>query len=86
MNKYKVFGDKVVDYYINVEATSAEEAWDIASNAATTDWIQMETDNTIQVHFVDNELEEDTSNLLEDGYPSMNNDIVTVDKSDNTDI
>jgi len=81
MNKYKVFGDKVVDYYINVEATSAEEAWDIASNAATTDWIQMETDNTIQVHFVDNELE-DTSNLLEDGYPSMDNDIIISDKSD----
>ena len=81
MNKYKVFGDKVVDYYINVEATSAEEAWDIASNAATTDWIQMETDNTIQVHFVDNELEDET-NLLEDGYPSINNDIVISDKSD----
>lgn len=81
MNKYKVFGDKVVDYYINVEAISAEEAWDIASNAATTDWIQMETDNTIQVHFVDNELEDET-NLLEDGYPSINNDIVISDKSD----
>lgn len=81
MNKYKVFGDKVVEYYIDVESTSAEEAWDIASNAATTDWIQIETDNTIQVHFVDNELE-DTSNLLEDGYPSMNNDIVISDKSD----
>jgi len=81
MTQYKVFGDKVVDYYINVEAISAEEAWDIASNAATTDWIQMETNNTIQVHFVDNELENET-NLLEDGYPSMNNDIVISDKSD----
>ena len=81
MTQYKVFGDKVVDYYINVEAISAEEAWDIASNAATTDWIQMETNNTIQVHFVDNELENQT-NLLEDGYPSMNNDIVISDKSD----
>lgn len=81
MNKYKVFGDKVVDYYINVEAISAEEAWDIASNAATTDWIQMETDNTIQVHFVDNELEDET-NLLEDGYPNINNDIIISDKSD----
>ena len=81
MTQYKVFGDKVVDYYINVEAISAEEAWDIASNAATTDWIQMETDNTIQVHFVDNELKDET-NLLEDGYPSMNNDIVISDKSD----
>lgn len=81
MNKYKVFGDKVVDYYINVEATSAEEAWDIASNAATIDWIQMETDNTIQVHFVDNELEDET-NLLEDGYTNINNDIVISDISD----
>ncbi len=81
MNKYKVFGDKVVDYYINVEASSAEEAWDIAANAATTDWIQMETDNTIQVHFVDNELEDET-NLLEDGYPNINNDIIISDKSD----
>ena len=81
MTQYKVFGDKIVDYYINVEAISAEEAWDIASNAATTDWIQMETNNTIQVHFVDNELENET-NLLEDGYPSMNNDIVISDKSD----
>lgn len=81
MSKYKVFGDKVVDYYINVEAISAEEAWDIASNAATTDWIQMETDNTIQVHFVDNELEDET-NLLEDGYPNINNDIIISDKSD----
>jgi len=81
MSKYRVFGDKVIDYYINVEAISAEEAWDIASNAATTDWIQMETNNAIQVHFVDNELEDET-NLLEDGYPSMDNDIIISDKSD----
>lgn len=86
MNKYRVFGDKVIEYYIDVESTSAEEAWDIASNAATDKWFQIATDSTIEVHFVDNELQEDTSNLLEDGYPSMDNDVIIVDKSDNTDI
>ena len=85
MNKYKVFGDKVVEYYIDVESTSAEEAWDIASNAATDDWIQINESPKIEVHFVDDELQEET-NLLEDGYPSMDNDVVIVDKSDNTDI
>jgi hypothetical protein len=85
MSKFKVFGDKLVEYYIDVEANSAEEAWDIASNAATHNWIQLERDSVIQVHFVDNELEEDTTDLLEDGYPSMSNDIIVVDKSDISD-
>ena len=84
MNKYKVFGDKLVDYYIDVEANSAEEAWDIASAAGTHEWFQIEKDTTIEVHFVE-ELQEDTSDLLEDGWPNINNDIIVSDKSDNTD-
>ena len=84
MTKFRVYGDKLFSYYIDVPAISAEEAWDIASNAATTDWIQMETDSVIEVSSVDNELE-DTSNLLEDGYPSMANDILVTDKSDISD-
>jgi len=86
MTKYKVFGDKLLDFYINVEANSAEEAWDIAANAATKDWIKIKTNknNIIQVHFVE-DIEEDTSDLLEDGWPNMNNDIIVSDKSDNTD-
>ena len=55
MSKYRVFGDKVDEYYINVEAENAEEAWDIASNAATHEWIQIESDSVIEVSFVDNE-------------------------------
>ena len=83
MSKYRVFGDKVVEYYIDVEAENAEEAWDIASNAPTHSWFKIERDNLIEVHFVDNELQEDTSDLLEDGWPNINNDILISDKSDN---
>ena len=85
MTKFRVFGDKLIEYYIDVEAANAEEAWDIASNAATHSWIQIETDSTIQVHYVDNELEADKTDLLEDRYPSMSNDIIVVDKSDISD-
>ena len=74
----------VFDFYIDVEANSADEAWDIASAAETHKWTQIVTDKTIEVHFVE-ELEEDTSDLLEDGYPSMANDIIVVDKSDISD-
>ena len=80
MTKYKVYGDKLEEYYIELEANSAEEAWDIASNAATHEWIKIETDSVIDVSFVDNE-----TDLLEDGYPSMSNDIIVVDKSDISD-
>ncbi len=80
--KYKVFGDKLVDYYIDVEANSADEAWDIASAAGTHEWFQIEKDNVIDVHFVE-ELHEDTLDLLEDGYPVIENDILVTDKSDN---
>ena len=81
MKKFKVFGDKLVEYYINVEANSADEAWDIASAAGTHEWSQIETDSVIEVHFV----EEDISDLLEDGWPNMANDIIVADKSDISD-
>ena len=85
MSKYKVFGDKLVDYYIDVEANSADEAWDIASAAGTHEWFEIERDTAIEVHFVD-ELHEDTSDLLEDGYPVIENDILVTDKSDNQEL
>jgi hypothetical protein len=85
MNKYKVFGDMVFTFYIDVEAESADEAWDIASAAETHKWTQILEDKTVEVHFVE-ELQIDQTNLLEDGYPSMDNEILVIDKSDNTDI
>ena len=80
MPTYKVFGDKVVSYHTNVDAASPEDAWDIAAEQETHKWDQLESDSTIEVHFV--ELVEDTTNLLEDGYPSMENEILVMDKSD----
>jgi hypothetical protein len=84
MNNYKVFGDKLVSYILDVQASSAEEAWDIASNAATADWIQIDEGPKIEVHFVE-DLVEDETDLLEDGYPSMSNEILVMDKSDISD-
>jgi hypothetical protein len=84
MNKYRVFGDKLVSYYAVVSADNEEHAYEYASNNDNIEWFQIPTDSTIEVHFV--EAEQDTSNLLEDGYPSMDNDVIIVDKSDNTDI
>jgi hypothetical protein len=83
MTKYKVFGDMLFEFFIDVEANSEDEAWDIASAAETHKWTQIVKDNTIDVHFV--EQLQDTLDL-EDGYPSMDNDIVVMDKSDKTDI
>lgn len=83
--KYKVFGDKLMEYYIDVEANSADEAWDNASAAGTHEWSQIERDNVIEVHFVE-QLEEDTLDLLEDGYPVIENDILVTDKSDNQEL
>ena len=77
MTKFKVYGDKLFEYYIEVEAENAEEAWDIASNAETHKWIQIETDSIIEVSFVDNE-----TDLLQDEYPVMDSQIVIMDKSD----
>jgi hypothetical protein len=83
MNKYKVFGDMVFTFYIDVEANSDDEAWDIASAAETHKWTQIVEDKTIEVHFVE-QLENETD-LLEDGYPSMENNVIVMDKSDISD-
>jgi len=81
LNKYKVFGDMMFDFYIDVEAENAEAAWDIAANAQLPEWTRITGREAVEVHFVE-ELKEDTSDLLEDGYPSISNDILVMDKSD----
>lgn len=80
MNQYRVFGDKLISYYTVVTANSEEQAYEYASNNDNLDWFQIPTDSTIEVHFV--EPEQTETNLLEDGYPSMDNDILITDKSD----
>jgi hypothetical protein len=83
MTKYKVFGDMLFEFFIDVEANSKNEAWDIASAAEVPQWTQIVKDNQIEVHFVE-ELKDELD--LEDGYPSMENEIIVMDKSDKTDI
>ena len=70
MGQYKVFGDMVFTFFIDVEADSPDEAWDIADKSETHKWTQILQDQTVEVHFVEEMLDE-----LEDGYPSMNNEI-----------
>ena len=67
-------------YYTVVAADSPDKAWDFAANNDNIDWIQMEDDASIEPYDV--QLEEDETNLLEDGYPSMENEILVMDKTD----
>jgi hypothetical protein len=80
MNKYKVYGDKLIEYYTVVTADTPQNAWEFAANNDNLDWFQIENDRPIEPYDV--ELEEDETNLLEDGYPSMANEIIVMDKSD----
>lgn len=48
MTKYKIFGDLVDKYYLEVEAESLADAYEIADAADRTEWIQLELDNSIE--------------------------------------
>jgi len=45
--KYRVYGDKRQTYYIDVEAGSREEAWDIALQMNSI-WTDAESDDIIE--------------------------------------
>ena len=47
MSKYRVYGDKRHTYYIDVEAGSREEAWDLATQMNSI-WYDVETDDVIE--------------------------------------
>lgn len=79
MAQYKVFGDMLFTFFIDVEADSPDEAWDIAEKAGTHEWTQVLKDQTIEVHFVEEMLDELD---LEDGYPSMNNEIIITEQKE----
>jgi len=88
MTKYRVIGDKLIEYYTVVTAESREDAWTFAANNNSIEWFEIENDRTIEpydVHEIQ-ELEHLETNQLEDGYPSMENDILIMDKSDKADI
>ena len=48
MTKFKIFGDLVDKYYLEVEAESLQEAYEKADSADRTEWIQLELDNSIE--------------------------------------
>lgn len=48
MTKFKIFGDIVDKYYLEVEAESLQEAYEKADATDRTEWIQLEIDNSIE--------------------------------------
>ena len=82
MHKYKVTGDKITQYYMEVEADTPDDAWDIAATADTHEWFEIESDNTIEVFDVQ------VISELEEGWPVMENEILVTGSSvsDNSDI
>lgn len=61
MTKYRIFGDKLTEYYAIVTADSKENAYEIASNNDNIDWFEVETDNEIVPYNVELEDELDNS-------------------------
>jgi hypothetical protein len=53
MTKYKVIGDKLFDFYVNVDASSEEEALDAARDLETHLWQPIDNDRTIQPYDVE---------------------------------
>jgi hypothetical protein len=70
MPKYKVIGRKMFDYMIDIEAASADEAYDKAGQAQTHEWTELVNDDVIEpieVYDYGLSLNEDTS----DDWPKM---------------
>ena len=63
MNKYKVYGDKITEYYTVVTADSEENAYLFAANNDSIDWFEIETDNTIVPYNVELQDELDNSDI-----------------------
>lgn len=53
MNKYKVIGDKIFDFYTTVEAPSEEDALDAARELAAHQWLPLENDRVIDPYEVE---------------------------------
>ena len=48
MSKYRVYGDKVINYYIDVDAADSSEAFDKANESDSSQWFEVEGDQTIE--------------------------------------
>jgi hypothetical protein len=63
MTKYKVYGDKLTEYYTVVTADSEANAYEFAANNDHIDWFEIETDNTIVPYNVELQDELDNSDI-----------------------
>lgn len=52
MTKFRVYGDKTQKYYIDVEAASKEEAWNLALEMNSV-WSDVESDDVIEPYSVE---------------------------------
>lgn len=52
MTKYRVYGDKTHKYYIDIEAGSKEEAWNLALEMNSI-WHDVESDDAIEPYAVE---------------------------------
>lgn len=53
MPKYTVYGDMVVTYRINLDATNEDEAYELSESRPTIDWERMTMDETISPYEVE---------------------------------
>jgi hypothetical protein len=60
LQTYRVYGDKLVSYYVDVQAISEDEAYEIANGLDSSNWFQVEQDDVIAPHTV--ELQENLVN------------------------
>lgn len=49
MPTYRVYGNKELNYYMDVSAADPVEAYDIANQRQTSDWFEVENDYVIEV-------------------------------------
>ena len=48
INEYRVFGDRLINYYIDVEATDESEAFQKADESDSSQWQEVEGDSIIE--------------------------------------
>ena len=48
MPKFRVFGNLLKEFVIDIEAADSEQAYEIANSASTDHWSELETDNIIE--------------------------------------
>jgi hypothetical protein len=72
---YKVYGSKTQEFYLQVDATGPDEAYDMA-NEDHVQWFEIEIDDPIEPHTVELVEQNIQLNKDNDDYPSMESGIL----------